>query len=364
MQGYINTEYRYRLSKGLLIQPTPWLQYTSDYNLGAGAHDVHSTSANFRYYWSPSSPFDYWYSSMSKGWPDKLDLLALATSQDCSYYVQAAAANLYSKGWDELTFAAEFAKTVAMFRGFTSRLIELARKGKLESMWLESRYGWRTLIYDLKDIDKAIQNLNGNKKRFFERAGTNVNVTVSNNYDSTAPAWCNSRITVVTEQTMSLRGSIAADISPPRFQINPLTTAWELTRLSFVVDWVLNIGQFLESVSFLVLSREHYAAQGVKIERKKTLSGSVLSWKSGFSGQHFCSASSFETATYRTPSSVSYIPQLKLRLDGAKVLDLAALLIQTLSKSKLVGKATNAVDYYMNGGAASKERERNRRRKP
>lgn len=335
-QGYKNTEYTYLVAKGKLLPMTPWTGYSHRFRVISGVQDVYMPTINPYYrYWTEGAPYS-WQTSSPQPWViGRSTLEAVLDTKDSTYFVQAAAAKLYSSGWDTLTFTAELTKTIVMFRGFISRITQLALSGKLESLWLEGRYGWRTLWYDMKDIDKAIQNLDEGRKRFRDKVGTTISGS-STRVDSIITSYGTLTLNTAYTDKIGIRGTVVADIEPPRFQFNPITTAWELMRLSFVVDWVINVGQFLEGLSFLALAREYTAAGGLSITRKYSQTSS-LALTAGCFGNWNTSSEGEGTLVRRVPSSVSTIPLPKLRLDGFKVLDLIALLIQAISRNKAKG---------------------------
>jgi hypothetical protein len=239
--------------------------------------------------------------------------------------VQAAAGNLYSKGWDALTFTAELSKTVQMFTNLRKSLIRLLRHGDVAKTWLEYRYGWRTLYFDMVDVSKALADLEAKRTRFKERAGYSYRtVSVTNSsYSDSVNSWLCSR-TLYTN--ISVRGSIVADINPPRFQFNPITTTWELITFSFIIDWFIGVGQWLNALSFLTLQTGYEAAGGVKIQQELLKTTYYYSFNPSF-GTGFLEASSEFTSEYvvRVPTSVSLIPQVTVKLDVPKILDLWAL---------------------------------------
>lgn len=253
---------------------------------------------------------------------------------DPDYFVQAAASKIYSSGWDSLTFIAELTKTVAMFKGFVRRLISLALRGRLDKIWLEGRYGWRTLVYDMVDINNALANIDSHRKRFRESVGTNQEWSVIHDHVVPLDGLNSATYRAVDTILVGLRGTVAADIEPPTFQFNPFTTAWELIGLSFVVDWVINVGQFLESMSFLVVNTKYTAAAGMYGEMTRVWSVPSTSASGGYTvdfvtvDEQLC----FVTRTVRTPATVSKSPLLQLRLDGFKVMDLVAILLGRLVK--------------------------------
>jgi hypothetical protein len=129
--------------------------------------------------------------------------------------------------------------------------------------------------------------------------------------------------------SLGLRGSVAADIEPPKLTANPFLTYWEVTRLSFVVDWIVNIGQWLSALSFLALQTNYTAAGGIMLTYDKTHTiTSVAKPNYQLNASSTRQVASKVEYVVRSPTSIPSLPQLKLRLDAAKVVDLAALIAQ------------------------------------
>lgn len=255
------------------------------------------------------------------------DALAGTVDIDADYFVQAAASRIYARGWDALTFLSEFHKTVAMFRGFRKRLFKAIARGRLDKLWLEGRYGWRILWYDMQDIQKVLANLDGERRRFTERTGASfskTNTTTSNTGYITSII-SNAEYVTTDRWTISARGCVVADIQPPKIAFNPATTAWELTTFSFVVDWFVNVGQWLESLSFLALQTGYTASTGFKITLERESEITNVTWASGASGTYAASGSSTVDLLVRVPTTVAKTPRFSIRLDSGKLVDLAAL---------------------------------------
>lgn len=273
----------------------------------------------------------------SEGWNIKQeDLESILEGLDPSYFLQAAAAKIYSSGWDALTFAAEFGKVVAMFRGFVRRLINALVNRRTEDVWLEIRYGWRTLYYDMKDIEEAIQELGHKRKRYSEHVGTTTSSSDIHTYTyagtSATQYW-----TRRTEWEVGLRGSVVADIEPAVTSFNPFITAWELITLSFVVDWCLNVGQWLAAMSFVVFQTKSASATGIKIVGKRYVTLDRTEFNTNYSGQHFTSTEHTAVFTQRTPASIPLSPLPQVRLSVEQIRDLLMMLrkaIRHLSKAR------------------------------
>lgn len=328
----------HRLKKsGVLLPLTRWNQVEIDgqcwqsddvWNQNDGSHHVRTTKR-------PVAT-SFWLLQESD-----IDSRLANFELDATYYVQAAAAKIYSQGWDALTFSAELSKTILMFREFVRKHIMTAKfknKSTLDRLTdlgnsdLEFRYGWRVLYYDMKDIIKAIQSIDTNRTRYKESVGSNFDdVTVSSYDQEWQSRWNHYSITETL--SIGLRGTVVADIEPPKVQLNAVVTAWELVPYSFVVDWLLNVGQYLEAMSFLAFSSSHYAAGGVYATLRKESTHDSTTWKSPYYGSGITHTGWSEVKkTSRIPTSVSLTPQVKLRLDGFKVVDLVALALQQLQR--------------------------------
>lgn len=320
-QGVNIPDYKRRLKLRELL-PFTWFQ---QFDRWGNAWGVYSTSSA-----SGSSTISPTWVGGTQWAIERNELEVAAQERDPYPLVQAVASKIYSQGHDTLTFLAELRQVVSMFRGLVPRIADLIRRGRLDNLWLEGRYGWRTLLYDIEDLNKALISLNVNqRKRYKDRVGTGESwseiqvIPKSNN----AASW---DLVVQSNWDVSIRGAMVADFSPSRFQFNPVTTAWELTRLSFVVDWIVNVGGFLEAMSLLALSSNYAAAVGWKVHCTRSMEIKNVSWNTGYSGEISTTASCEADYVLRIPTSVSKLPQFKLNLDWLKVTDLLALIYQAL----------------------------------
>jgi len=257
--------------------------------------------------------------------------MALVDPFDLDYLVQKAAASIYSGGWDAATFLAEIGQLRRMLSGVATKADDLIRgrsPGELHNLWLEGRYGWRTLMYDIRDLHEVLTQSNERRTRYRQAKG----LTVAGNWNEYVESTSSGLITGTSSDiswTGNLRGTVVADIDIPDFQFNPITTAWEVTRLSFVVDWLLNVGQALEASSFLLKAKNYKAGAGYKFEFElaQSMSHVGTTGSTVVHGNDGACSGRAEVIS-RVPMSVSAIPRVNLRLDGWKVLDLLALIRQ------------------------------------
>jgi hypothetical protein len=264
-------------------------------------------------------------------------------------FVQAAAAAIYSSGWDALTFVGEFHELPALYMGVKERLIRaLSRDGKgfprkwrykrilkqIRSDYMEGRYGWRPLWYDLQDLAALVVGLREERfTRYKKRVGADTSSSSDillhkSGYHYSAGDH-DRYYSVVLDVQAGYRGSVAADILPPRLQIDADVTLWELTRLSFVFDWFINVGQALNAMHFLATQTNSTAARGMRVK----VVGECNAWAASNSADVLCGATLNQGAlsyTYnlRQPIKVPMAPIFKLRLDPLKILDLIAIVSQ------------------------------------
>jgi hypothetical protein len=266
---------------------------------------------------------------------------AEAKLKDYLPQIQKAASNIYSQGHDSLTFVAELTKTIAMFRHARESLIKLitqTSKGKtLAQSWLEFRYGWRTLYYDMVDITGALANLADERTRFSERTGSSSSSTTATTVSFGTPGVSDLAMTFVISETkkISLRGAVTADIDPPNFQFNPAITAWELVRFSFIIDWFINVGLWLEAMSFLTFATNYAASGGVRIDVVRSCDVTSIAFGAGQTGTGVMGSDMVASYMIRIPGSVPIVPLINIRVDVPKFIDLWALTTGKIPKGTL-----------------------------
>lgn len=144
----------------------------------------------------------------------------------------------------------EFIKTVVStkkskrYKGLTSGQ---QRLDYLTSKWLEVRYGWMPLIYSTYDaLDTLGRRFQGGLFPVGGRSGVTIeDTTTSGDGTYQSPTVKRKRILRYrTEMNLQFRLPVGNQLYDWT-SLNPVGIAWELTPLSFVADWFVNIGDLL-----------------------------------------------------------------------------------------------------------------------
>lgn len=237
---------------------------------------------------------------------------------------------------------------------FALRAIGNQRRGRVKvnadfsrqtaaNRWLEFRYGWTPLVFEIQGAIKALNNARVVKpiratSRGFERSsGENSALVVWNR--SQRGLW-NFRYT--RKKTLSVRAYVlyTADLKHQQardFGVTELPLAmWELVPYSFVVDWFVNIGNWIEALTpklGINILAEGYTIKTTNfLSRKleswtKVITGSNQSWD--MSGSIIGSEDTRLDESYRRVPHLDVLyspPPLNVRLDKKRVLDAIALI--------------------------------------
>lgn len=262
-----------------------------------------------------------------------------------SYVVNGAVADAKAEAFDALTTWAELPQTSRMlasrFNGvlgfgleaMTTAVRRNARRPwripeEFNNLWLEYRYGWRPLMSDVNNVVKHLLEVQmsynrGRQTQVIDVSATNGKLIHGTARDISSLA--------TRSGTLTLRGYAFATGKfgvDPQFQ--PITTAWELVPYSFVVDWFLDIGSFIQAavpIPGVDLRASGYSISE-QVESETTwwsMSSGVPNWEvtSSSNGRYYTKVSNYS----RVPAGVS-IPRFYPRLNTLRVVDLVSLVYQ------------------------------------
>lgn len=137
---------------------------------------------------------------------------------------------------------------LAILKAKPSKNLKYSTKVGIETagaaeLWLELRYAWRPLLKDIFDLCEAIQNLDQPRVKVI-KVRRSIKKTI---YSGSPSIWTASGSgfygksikAFVTEQPFSFPEYLGLS--------NPESIAWEIVPLSFVADWFIPIGNYLET---------------------------------------------------------------------------------------------------------------------
>lgn len=141
----------------------------------------------------------------------------------------------------------------------------------LTNHWLKLRYALLPIFYSIGDVSKVLASMGSEYAEYKAQKVLNDDVPLnlmSGALTVTVEGDCIHRCYIKSRYTPD---SIISDFRR-LINMNLLNSAWELTKLSFVADWVINVGDFLSAVSGSDGSTESKCCYSVRDNRSVTLS--------------------------------------------------------------------------------------------
>jgi hypothetical protein len=141
---------------------------------------------------------------------------------------------------------------------------ESIRRGKphrtkdLADNWLELQYGWKPLLTDIEGTLQSLSNLQDSQdvvhsvRVSASKGGGNRFISFPGNGDINQLDKATSQLVWKTKCKLTLRYKIdqplVSFLSQTGF-LNPINLIWEILPFSFVADWFLGVGPYLEALS-------------------------------------------------------------------------------------------------------------------
>lgn len=342
----------------------------------------HSQTGNFDFYirenWKSSSP-------------------AMLEQEEVSLLLDTNS-RVYEKAntpaMETLVTLAELRKTVQLLQSLSERLINLPKKefwadlksGALDEyrrykssfkkgrvlrrhlrrgldrstrQWLEYRYGIRQLLFDYQSTLALIDELSRERRqRFVATSNATKTVTINPSVHNWDDDLYGIKAIVTGSHTATLRvtsglltqprlGGLGHTISATGL-LNLLPTIWELTKLSFVFDWIIDIGGWLTAISPNITYDVLGSWSTVEKRITTTHTGTLYAQPAGTAGiyrwlnntQHMLVSSSIANGVVHSRDVLvtkkriinpqrSIIPRVNPRFDVSKALDAVSLVTQT-----------------------------------
>lgn len=288
------------------------------------------------------------------GWPTYSGPLLFTDTEQLSIRQEAATACLSNRGrvsdsnlWETI---AEFDQTMSLTSDIfdTLRKTILAHKAEVvaagvASGWLIWRYGVNPLVSDISNLAAALEKFGG-KRRISSRGFAAQTKTGSRTKTNSVYAtwWITGKISITETyscRSMSLDEVLVSFLDDIGLGLKGLLTLpWELTTLSFVLDWFLNFGDLLGAVTPAanasqlgsctvteVTTREYYVLESATV--KNPAAFSVTKYPDPATHERI------QTLTTRVPGLES--PALAIRADFGlhkwrRAMDSISLLTQAL----------------------------------
>jgi hypothetical protein len=230
------------------------------------------------------------------------------------------------------------------------------------NIWLEGRYGWSILLREIADLSQALNTIGFGIVKNISKRATYTYTTppeVFYLWLDAFPAYGNLEVNrflgrrkeipskgelkrrrkdllkITVRENISERGFVTAKAEIPGVRFNLLPTIWEVTRFSFVLDWAINVGQWLDAiVTRSLVGTEARLCLSRRVEQ--LITAEVIpnpEHRTGINPRKISNIS--RVYLQRTPiNSVPWGLKLGPGLNLIKTIDLAAILAQLLSRGK------------------------------
>ena len=192
------------------------------------------------------------------------------------------------------------------------------------------------MVYSLKDIQEALSTIERGSVKGRARSVVDLSdskTTVNLVDDGRAS---HSLTTTITGH-VTIRGYAVGTFSAGggRFGFDPLLTAWELVTLSFVVDWFIDIGSWLQTYSPFAEGGLTNTGYSLKYEFERSYSGNISYFGAYISGKNVTGGGT--SGTYiekieryvRVPAPPPFFPSFNPDLNWKRGLDLISLIYKS-----------------------------------
>lgn len=206
----------------------------------------------------------------------------------------------------------------------SSRLSEKDVAGR----WLELQYGWLPLLSDVYESAKAYESLTSGPRS--SRLSVSISRKGTKNTSVSPTNWtCN----CLVDERWRIVYEMSEMMSAPRSLglTDPLTVAWELIPYSFVVDWFIPVGSYLENLNTIPTLRGRFMTIKVRNVQGSAVrvSNPLINWVTIPTSHH---SSKYFTRSVSTSLSVPKpgIESLPDAMSPSRIWNALALVVQRI----------------------------------
>jgi hypothetical protein len=143
---------------------------------------------------------------------------------------------------------------LATYKAVRARILSrgkptLGALNELADAWLQVRYGILPIMYSAQDIVKLYEEKDDLFKTVRRTVSGSLTNPVIDSAEDSIYFYETVNGSIQTRVTCRGKWSSSALRTAGHIRINPLTIAWELRPLSFVVDWFVNVGDYLSAIT-------------------------------------------------------------------------------------------------------------------
>lgn len=130
----------------------------------------------------------------------------------------------------------------------SSKARDALKRKDVSGAWLAIQYGWLPLITDIYEAMRAYENMTAGPREIIYRSSKRISEEWN---DAASPGYLPimARGIRTVKYKIIFREQLSANRSLGL--LNPLSVVWEKVPWSFVVDWFIPVGNYLDVVSFL-----------------------------------------------------------------------------------------------------------------
>lgn len=277
---------------------------------------------------------------------------------DVETFKNLAIADAYSRIGEQeaqaLVILAEGEKTIKSFIDIAIRLIRIGRAlrkwdarylkrqltpKELEDRWMEGRYAIRPVVYDMCDVIKCLKKaLKDKPMRITYRGGRHDSATndLPDVVTYSVPGQYAVHCVKSTQRIVSVRSGVLTAVDAISDAMiwgldRPFEAMWELVPFSFVVDWFFNVGTTIAAWTPKYGSKalaswttvNETVSQGVYLSYLQDLFTQTMRYESVLNVTGGFVVTTTKTATRIPNPNLPILPTFNVKLDAAKLLDLA-----------------------------------------